>query len=137
MSVLRTTDAVARLGGDEFAILAHDSTAELDLDLLAARDLDAIKTPYELDNVERASASASIGVVVADGPTSADVLLRDADVAMCEAKARGRSRYVRFDAAMALAAAESHELMTALRHALPDGQLSLALQPSAPSTRSS
>jgi diguanylate cyclase (GGDEF)-like protein len=129
VSVLRPTDAVARLGGDEFAILAHDTTCELDPDLLAARVLDAINTPYDLDNGERAYTSASIGVVVAESPTSAHVLLRDADVAMYEAKARGRSRYVRFDAAMALAAADHHELMTALRHALPDGQCSVVYQP--------
>jgi diguanylate cyclase (GGDEF)-like protein len=129
VSVLRPTDSVARLGGDEFAILAHDRTGELDPDLLAARVLEVINLPYGLGNGERAYTSASIGVVVADSPTSAHVLLRDADVAMYEAKARGRSRFVRFDAAMALAAADSHELLTALRHALPDGQCSLVFQP--------
>jgi diguanylate cyclase (GGDEF)-like protein len=128
-SVMRTQDTVARLGGDEFALLAHDRTGDLDADVLAARVLAVLATPTTLPGGEQAYPLASIGVVVATRPRPAADLLREADVAMYEAKAAGRNRAARFGPQMAARVAERQGLLTALRAALARGQCTVAYQP--------
>ena len=128
-SVMRPQDTIARLGGDEFALLAHDRTGNLDADALAARVLTVLAAPYSLPGGEQAYAPASVGVVDTARPRPPADLLRDADVAMYEAKAAGRNRAVRFGTQMAARAAEEHhELLTALRTALARGQCTVVYQ---------
>ena len=97
-TVLRDSDTVGRLGGDEFVVLVEGSTPPASPELVAERLLDVLREPFDLDGRDRAAPSitASIGIAVGDriSPTE---LLRDADIALYEAKAAGKNRYVIFE----------------------------------------
>ena len=72
----------------------------------------------------------SVGITFSDlGYRSADEIMRDADLAMYEAKAAGRGRVVRFDRSMHHKVAEKLSLETELRRAIGDGQMSVHFQP--------
>ena len=81
----RSGDIVARLGGDEFVIVLNGLRKPEDAEQLAGRFQEAIQAPLELAGNEL-SPSASIGIAITDGHSSADQLLRNADIAMYEAK---------------------------------------------------
>jgi diguanylate cyclase (GGDEF)-like protein/PAS domain S-box-containing protein len=91
----RGSDLVGRLGGDEFIMLLDGFTLDLGPEIVAERVLDVLREPVVLERAEGASVrvNASIGVAVALGGT-ADDLLRDADLALYEAKDAGKNRYV-------------------------------------------
>lgn len=125
----RADDTIARLGGDEFALLTHDRSGSLDPDHLAARVLSALSTPYRLPSGEQVGFSASAGFVDTTRRRPAEELLRDADLALYEAKAAGRNRALRFGPAMAARAAERHELLASLGTALAQGQFRVVYQP--------
>ena len=106
---LRSVDSVcanpkgklsARMGGDEFVVLLEEMARPEDALLVADRLLFSLNQPYQLGDHELKS-TASIGIVLGD-PTycSADEVLRDADIAMYEAKRRGKARYVVFGDSM-------------------------------------
>ena len=122
-------DLVARLGGDEFAILLEDSP-DVDAGMrLAQRVLEALRLPMAINNTELVPA-ASIGITTSDlGYRTVDEVLRDADLAMYEAKAAGRGRVVYFDSSMHVRAAEKLSLETELRRAIDEGALSIHYQP--------
>ncbi len=117
---VRKNHLVGRLGGDEFAILIS-SVDDLDaLDILVHRILSSIREPVIID-AAHAFVSASIGVAVKpqDG-TTAEELLRNADVAMYSAKQNGRDRHAFFTAVMNRdadrKAALRHQFAAAVRH---------------------
>jgi diguanylate cyclase (GGDEF)-like protein len=88
---VRAGDTVARFGGDEFAALVHcgpDGSAARDV---AARLLASLTRPYEL-SAGTFVIGASIGVAYSRAGASAAELMREADLAMYEAKARGKGR---------------------------------------------
>ncbi len=120
---------VARLGGDEFVLLLSDA-GDLDAaQAVARRLLDVLSRTYSVNGHEIHS-TASIGIVLGDEHTpSADALLRDADIAMYEAKHAGRGRAVVFNPQMHLRLTRRHEVETCLRHAIGTSQLSLVYQP--------
>ncbi|HTD28301.1 MAG TPA: diguanylate cyclase, partial [Xanthomonadaceae bacterium] len=90
-------DVVARLGGDEFALLLEDIHGPEDAYHAAQLILNALSVPMLLADKELFT-SASIGVAFGDERyRDAGELLRDADVAMYRAKARGRHRFEVFD----------------------------------------
>ncbi len=126
---MRPIDLVARLGGDEFAALV-DAVRDPGVAIqLADRVLDALARPTHLLGTE-VVAGVSIGITFSDhGYRTADEIMRDADVAMYEAKAAGRGRVVRFDGAMHQRAAEKLSLESDLRRAIGEGQLSVHYQP--------
>jgi diguanylate cyclase (GGDEF)-like protein/PAS domain S-box-containing protein len=84
-SCARSGDTVARLGGDEFVIVLSGLRKPEDAEQLARRIQEAMQAPLELAGNEL-SLSASIGIAIADGRSSTDQLLRNADIAMYEAK---------------------------------------------------
>ena len=97
-SSVRPEDTVARLGGDEFAILAEDHFQARDAKQLAQRILDELNTPLVIQRQDL-SIRASIGIALAgtlhqDHP---EELLRQADIAMYQAKNKGKNRYETFD----------------------------------------
>ena len=92
---LRPADTIARLGGDEFAVLLEELDEPGDAARAAQRMLEALETPFELAGRE-VSVSASIGIAAGDA-TTPETLLRDADLAMYRAKARGKGRYAVFE----------------------------------------
>jgi diguanylate cyclase (GGDEF)-like protein/PAS domain S-box-containing protein len=119
----------ARLGGDEFALVVPDVGEEGAL-ALAAVVHRALAEPLVVGE-QSVVATASIGVVLAPGqaPPAAEVLLRDADVAMYQAKARGRATTVLWDERFGSAAVARLEVERDLRTALVDGQLVVHYQP--------
>ncbi len=126
---VRPRDLVARLGGDEFAVLLEDvGDSEAGLQL-ARRVLDSLGQPVLINGTEVVP-GASIGITFSDlGYRTVDEVLRDADLAMYEAKAGGRGRVALFDASMHEKVAERLALEADLRHAIGDGQLSVHFQP--------
>jgi diguanylate cyclase (GGDEF)-like protein len=88
---LRDSDTLARFGGDEFVALLQDCDAENAM-RVADKLLDVLQTPLNLDGVSGFVLGASIGISTypAQG-RSLDLLLKNADIAMYEAKARGRN----------------------------------------------
>jgi diguanylate cyclase (GGDEF)-like protein/PAS domain S-box-containing protein len=121
---VREPDVLARLGGDEFILLAdrlNDRSEALDLANKIEREL---KTPFIIEGQEF-YISASIGIAFKTDPQeSATDLLRNADLAMYDAKARGKARYAIFNPAMHHRASRLWELETNLRHALECDQAS-------------
>ena len=126
---VRPGDLVARLGGDEFAVLL-DQLSDIETGIRLAERLGAlIAHPVSINGTEVLPA-ASVGITFSDlGYRTVDEILRDADLAMYEAKAGGRGRVAVFDQSMHEKVAQKLALETDLRHAIGEGQLSLHFQP--------
>ena len=121
-------DVIARLGGDEF-VLAGPLSGRPPIDVMCSRLFAEMGQPIVV-NGRSFYPEASIGIVAVDGSyTGADEILRDADIAMYEAKRRGRARYVIFDAEMRRRVAGDSELEAALRRALERKELMPYYQP--------
>jgi GGDEF domain-containing protein len=88
---VRDEDTVARLGGDEFAILLEQTSSHEVAIRVADRLLEAMLSPFPLQG-RQVQVGASVGVTVSEA-TEVDAVLREADVAMYMAKARGKGRY--------------------------------------------
>jgi diguanylate cyclase (GGDEF)-like protein/PAS domain S-box-containing protein len=127
--VLRPGDTLARLGGDEFAILL-DGAITPDCALgIAARVAGAIAQPLRFDRREL-SVSASIGIAHnLDGCVNPEELIRNADIAMYDAKARGGGRCELFDSSMHQRVVDRVSLETRLRHAIEQQRLRTFFQP--------
>jgi diguanylate cyclase (GGDEF)-like protein len=120
---------VSRFGGDEFLVLLNDIVEPGDAANVADRLLDALAPVYRIRGREVHS-SASIGVVTSDQCSpDADELVRNADVAMYEAKRSGRGRRLVFDRSMRTRLARRVSIEHALRHAVERGEMRLAYQP--------
>ena len=97
--VLRDTDLLARLGGDEFAVLQPGGHALEAGAIVAEKLLEVLAIPVDIDG-KPAQVSGSIGIsVYPDGGTQAEQLIRNADIALYQAKDAGRSRYCFFEGA--------------------------------------
>ena len=126
---VRPNDLVARLGGDEFAILLEDSQNSADAIRLGERLLQALEEPVRINGTE-VRPFASIGLTFSDlGYREPDEVLRDADLAMYQAKAGGKGRLALFDASLHEQLGQKLQLEADLRRAIGEGQLSLAYQP--------
>ena len=125
---MRTTDTVARLAGDEFAVLLEGVESVADLDRPAAALVEALGNPIVLGDSE-IRVSTSIGVALWAPGTAADELLSNADIAMYQAKAAGKGRYVVFEPRMQEALLERLRLEADIVRALANGELFLHYQP--------
>jgi predicted signal transduction protein with EAL and GGDEF domain len=120
---------ICRFGGDEFLVLLNNLQAPEDADELASRLLVELALPYSIRGTEVHS-TASVGIVTNNsGTASADDLIRNADVAMYEAKRGGRGCSVVFDASMHVRLERQMIIETSLRRALSAGELYLEYQP--------
>jgi diguanylate cyclase (GGDEF)-like protein/PAS domain S-box-containing protein len=129
LATVRPGDLVARLGGDEFAVLLKDLRSTDQGLSLAQNIIDALSQPLLLAATE-IMPRASVGITFSElGPRSVDELLRDADVAMYEAKAHGRGCVAVFDRSMHEHLADKLALEGDLRRAIGDGGLTLTYQP--------
>jgi diguanylate cyclase (GGDEF)-like protein len=127
--VLRETDALGRLGGDEFVVIAEEISLAAGPELIAERLAEALTEPFTLaDGKASLTVSASLGIA-SGARTSADDLLRDADIAMYRAKWEGKNRYVVFASEMQDAVKSRMELEMDLREALEREQFYLVYQP--------
>lgn len=126
---LRAVDSVARFGGDEFVVVCEDFGSDRELSVIADRLLGAMAEPFRVGE-EEFVLGASIGIAVSSrGNDSAEALIRDADLAMYEAKDRGRARCVVFDGALRDALEQRQQVETELRHGLGRAELRLLYQP--------
>jgi diguanylate cyclase (GGDEF)-like protein len=129
-SVVRETDTVGRLGGDEFVVLVEGETLSAGPELVAERLLTVLRQPFELEGARGRPQTCSVSIGVAVGIRSAaDELLRDADLAMYQAKQAGKDRYVLFHESMQTDSADRLELDIDLRDALANDELFLLYQP--------
>lgn len=126
---LRESDIVARLGGDEFVILLDGISHPQDATLIGERIQQKLRAPFELQG-QHIFTTASIGIVFGSVEySSASNLLRDADIAMYRAKAKGKARYEIFDQTMYYETLKLVELENNLRLALKRNEFVLHYQP--------
>ncbi|MFN0179881.1 MAG: EAL domain-containing protein [Gemmatimonadales bacterium] len=120
---------VARLGGDEFTVVLPDLADPQDAGRVARRLLDCLREPFRLGTHE-VFVSTSIGIAIypEDGRTIDD-LLKNADVAMYQAKEAGRNGYRMYSPAMNADAVARHQLEQRLRRAVEDREFALVYQP--------
>ncbi|MDO9166205.1 MAG: EAL domain-containing protein [Rhodoferax sp.] len=126
---VRESDTVARLGGDEFVVLLAGLNNPLQAAALAGQILELLSQPFQI-NASECFIGASIGVSVfpADG-TTADELLKHADIAMYRAKAAGRGRFVFFEESMNVEQHQRAVMERELRLAITRNQLFVHYQP--------
>lgn len=124
-TAVRENELVARLGGDEFAVLLPGAAAA-EADAVAERILAALARPVPLMHQDAVMVQCSIGVACGTDLTS---LLSDADIAMYEAKDRGRATWVRYTPSLGHRIRRTADLAARLQGALEAGQLSLVYQP--------
>jgi len=128
--VVRDIDALGRLGGDEFVVVAEGVSLCDGPGPIAERLLAALEPPFELDGHEGARLTVTASVGIAMGVRkSAEELLRDADIAMYQAKWAGKNRCVVFEAGMQEAVMRRMELEMDLRDALKNEEFFLVYQP--------
>lgn len=129
LRVLREQDTLSRMGGDEFTLMIEDISDPLDVGYIAEKILESLQAPLTLDNTERLL-SASIGIAIhpSDGEEQ-EVLLRNADMAMFEAKKRGRGQYYYYEQDLTKMVSHRLSIEKDLRKALRENQFILHYQP--------
>ena len=125
---LRDSDTAARFGGDEFAILLEQTRGEGEVMDVANRISAALGRPLQVEGKD-VDLNASIGIARAQPQQNADEVLRNADVAMYHAKARGKACAVLYESGMHAAVLDRIELQADLRKAIERAELALVYQP--------
>lgn len=127
--LVRPNRLLARLAGDEFVLLIVGPSAEAEAVECAERIVRLSRRPFAIDGREL-YATCSIGITVRDPRrTTPASLLREADIALYQAKERGRAQFALFDEGLAEGGLERVELDAALRRAVAREQLQLRFQP--------
>jgi diguanylate cyclase (GGDEF)-like protein/PAS domain S-box-containing protein len=130
-AMVRSSDLLARFGGDEFVVLL-ENVGDVEVAVAAARRIcAAVQQPIVLQDGYELVASVSVGVALTGPGKSADDVLRNADVAMYEAKAKGGGgTYKVYDqASMGTRSSERLQLEAGLRKGLERGELEVHYQP--------
>ena len=129
MECVRGSDTVCRQGGDEFVVLLPQVDTVRDATLIAEKLVAAMAQPFAIDG-RHLHVTLSIGVsVYPDDGSDGDVLLRNADTAMYQAKKSGRNQYRAFSAEMNTRAIARLSVEAALRRSLDARALVLHYQP--------
>ncbi|MGB3788610.1 MAG: EAL domain-containing protein [Phormidesmis sp.] len=128
-ATVRETDLAARLGGDEFVILLDELDHRSEAEQIAERILSLLSHPLQIGSYE-VFIGTSIGIALgSDRYQSAENLLRDADLAMYDAKHRGRGCYALFNPSMHSQALQRLQVENDLRKALRSNEFVLYYQP--------
>ena len=122
----RQSDTVARLGGDEFAVLLEDISYREAFEI-ADRILAGLS--HGRVGPDPVSLGCSIGVAFGDGTESAEALLRKSDLAMYEAKGRGKAQAVAYEPTIGRERMEGLQLVDELRRAIETDALEVVYQP--------
>ena len=126
---IRTGDVSARLGGDEFAVLLRNCGSRNEASVIAERLIREVGRPLQLRGFE-ATVGASVGIALSPvHGRDADLLLRNADLALYAAKGNGRGRLCFYENGMEKALLQRRELENDLRKALAAGEFALHYQP--------
>jgi diguanylate cyclase (GGDEF)-like protein len=127
--IVRDTDLVARFGGDEFVVLQAPVRSADAAAVLARRIVEELSTTYDIDG-HRVVIGASVGIAMAprDG-LDADILLKNADMALYRAKAEGRGLWRFFEPDMDTKAQARRSLELELRQAVKTGAFEVHYQP--------
>jgi diguanylate cyclase (GGDEF)-like protein/PAS domain S-box-containing protein len=127
----RPEDTVSRFGGDEFAVLLENVASSAEALDVAGKIIAEMRRPFRMRRREIVITS-SIGIAFngdSTGRARAEDLLREADIALYQAKAGGKARAVVFDPTMSAQAVERLDLETSLRRAVDRGELIVYYQP--------
>ena len=126
-SALRPGDEVSRVGGDEFLVMLTGHRA-VDMASVSRTILAKFSDPFRIE-MTRSLCGASIGCALAQRESTMDVLLRNADLALYEAKKRGRSQIVEYTADLSREYESRVALEQDLQRALSRGELDVVYQP--------
>ncbi len=122
-------DTLARFGGDEFTAILEETEDSQTAVQIASRILEALQAPFPLKG-QCLSVSLSIGIMFSDDPhLSAEQALRNADVALYEAKRQGKNQFVLFDERMRGAESSRLYLESELRRAVQELDFTVKYQP--------
>jgi diguanylate cyclase (GGDEF)-like protein len=125
----RKTDTVARLGGDEFAVILPHIAGYDDLARPTEKVMELLRHPLEHGG-KTLSITASVGAAIfPDDDADPAQLLKNADIALHQAKAQGRNRITLFEPAMRTAVEKRIEVLREVRAGLPRGEFVLHYQP--------
>jgi diguanylate cyclase (GGDEF)-like protein len=126
---LRASDTACRIGGDEFTVILENLASADEAALAAGRLIEKFAEPMKINSRE-IIVTLSIGIAIfPDATRSPQRLLKDADVAMHEAKESGRNRYVFYTQELDARAQESLEFEIGLRRALHNREFVIHYQP--------
>ena len=126
---LRKGDTIFRLGGDEFTVIVPDITASGNLNKVAEKILSLLNAPVEMSGI-RCRMSCSLGISqYPENGDSVNILLKNADIALYEAKNQGRNRFVWFNRSMQEEAENRYKLISRMPDALESGDFTLHFQP--------
>jgi diguanylate cyclase (GGDEF)-like protein/PAS domain S-box-containing protein len=126
---VRTSDTVCRLGGDEFVILLSEVAHAGDAGVKAGKILSALSAPFQMEQITlRVTGSIGVTTYPEDGQ-SAEFLIRNADLAMYQAKEKGRSNYQFFEKGMNVRAVERQSIEGDLGFALERDEFVMHYQP--------
>ena len=129
-SLTRPEDTLARFGGDEFTLLIEGVPTVATAEAVAKRMLEVVHVPVDLEEGRSVVSTISVGIALANGSSSPDDVLHNADVAMYRAKRRRAGQYALFDAEeMEERSADQVDLEAALRRAVAERSLSVFYQP--------
>jgi len=125
---IKDADVISRFGGDEFVILQAPVKSLAQCEALASRVLEALAGTYDLDG-NKVVVTASIGIAVAKNPIDPEQFLRNADIALYQAKSEGRGIWRWFEAKMEASAQARRALELDLRSATESEDFELYYQP--------
>lgn len=129
------SNLIARMGGDEFTLVLSQINSIEEASIVAVRILSKLSQPFMLEDHEiYIGASIGIACYPHDGDTP-EVLLKHADIAMYEAKARGKNNFQYFDHKMNEPVSERLALESSMRAALDNDEFRIVFQPRVPMTQ--
>lgn len=128
-TALRPGDRIARLGGDEFGLILRDCASETDIRARVDGIVAAFAAPLQAGETERVLSASMGAVMVPAGGACRAELLRNAEIALYEAKANGRGRVELFSDAMHEDIQRRAELRDAFERGLRIGEFVVHYQP--------